>query len=74
MARKKKLVTEDPSSQIEQLKIEIENLTQELKAKKTELKQLEKDKIAYDSYQEYLKQENRKRNCSVVVESGQKFR
>ena len=35
MARKKKLVTEDPSSQIEQLKIEIENLTQELKAKKT---------------------------------------
>ena len=52
MARKKKLVTEDPSSQIEQLKIEIENLTQELKAKKTELKQLEKDKIAYESYQQ----------------------
>ena len=67
MARKKKLVTEDPSSQIEQLKIEIENLTQELKAKKTELKQLEKDKIAYDSYQEYLKQEISRLRCEQEV-------
>lgn len=71
MARAKRLVTEDPSAQIEQIKTEIEDLTQELKSKKATLKQLEKDKVAYDDYQEYLRQEKQKEEIvQMVMESG----
>lgn len=71
MARTKRLVTEDPSAQIEQIKTEIADLTQELKSKKVVLKQLEKDKIAYDDYQEYLRQEKQKEEIiQMVMESG----
>lgn len=71
MARAKRLVTEDPSAQIEQIKTEIEDLTQELKSKKAALKQLEKDKVAYDDYQEYLRQEKQKEEIvQMVMESG----
>lgn len=71
MARAKRLVTEDPSAQIEQIKTEIEDLIQELKSKKATLKQLEKDKVAYDDYQEYLRQEKQKEEIvQMVMESG----
>lgn len=71
MARARRLVTEDPSAQIEQIKTEIEDLTQELKSKKATLKQLEKDKVAYDDYQEYLRQEKQKEEIvQMVMESG----
>ena len=71
MARTKRLVTEDQSAQIEQIKTEIEDLTQELKSKKATLKQLEKDKVAYDDYQEYLRQEKQKEEIiQMVMESG----
>ena len=71
MALTKRLVTEDQSAQIEQIKTEIEDLTQELKSKKATLKQLEKDKVAYDDYQEYLRQEKQKEEIiQMVMESG----
>lgn len=72
MARKKQFtVTEDPTVQIEDTKKTIEELTAQLKNERAKLKKLEKQKEAYQAYQEHLKEEQIKNEIvQMVVNSG----
>ena len=72
MARKKQFtVTEDPTVQIEDTKKTIEELTAQLKNERAKLKKLEKQKEAYQAYQEHLKEEQMKNEIvQMVVNSG----
>lgn len=72
MARRKQFtVTEDPTVQIEDTKKTIEELTAQLKNERAKLKKLEKQKEAYQAYQEHLKEEQMKNEIvQMVVNSG----
>ena len=71
MARRKKIEEKNYNELIQASEERIAALSTELKEEKASLKQLKKDKIAYDKMMEDQKKENEiKEITAMIVESG----